>query len=85
MPPLQKNTRIPGRTKMTDVPEDFSGEYDLNAWEQALTIHVGTAYACRRCENLVMVTRGGVGVMELTCCGQPMEKVEPGVADGGDE
>jgi hypothetical protein len=22
-----------------------------------------------------MVTRGGVGVMRLTCCGQPMDKV----------
>ena len=53
-------------------------EYNLEDWERALTIHVGTAYACRECENLVMVTRGGVGVMELNCCGRPMEKISTG-------
>ncbi len=51
------------------------GDWDLDQWEKALTIHVGTTYVCRRCENLVMVTKGGIGVMELVCCGKPMEKV----------
>ncbi len=48
--------------------------WDLKDWEKALTIHVGAAYMCRTCENLVMVTRGGVGVLDLKCCGKPMEK-----------
>ena len=62
---------------MADTELTPEGEWELTDWEQALTIHVGTAYVCRECENLVMVTRGGVGVMELICCGKPMEKVEP--------
>lgn len=53
-------------------------EWNLEDWEEALTIHVGTAYACRDCGNLVMVTRGGVGVMDLKCCGGAMEQVSPG-------
>lgn len=60
---------------MAKYPEQPVPEWDLSEWEEALTIHVGTAHACRACGNLVMVTRGGVGVMELTCCGQAMEKV----------
>jgi hypothetical protein len=54
-------------------------EWALNEWEQALTIHVGTAYVCRQCDNLVMVTKGGTGVMEMTCCGKPMERLLPSV------
>jgi hypothetical protein len=68
---------------MTDYPETPPPEWDLGAWEQALTIHVGTSYACRQCGNLVMVTKGGVGVMEMVCCGKPMEKLaSPGAAGG---
>ena len=44
-------------------------------WEKAFTIHVGGAHVCRKCQNLVMVTKGGVGVLELTCCGAPMEQL----------
>ena len=62
---------------MSESRESFSPEYDLEAWEKALTIHVGTAYACRQCENLVMVTKGGVGIMELHCCNKHMEMVTP--------
>jgi desulfoferrodoxin-like iron-binding protein len=51
-------------------------DWDLGEWESVLTIHVGTAYVCRQCENIVMVTRGGIGVMQLVCCGKPMEKVQ---------
>lgn len=60
---------------MKEYAEDASQQWDLDAWQDALTIHVGTAYACRECGNLVMVTKGGVGVMRLTCCGRPMDKV----------
>lgn len=60
---------------MARLPETPQPEWDLGDWEKVLTINVGTAYACRECGNLVMVTRGGVGVLDLKCCGKPMEKV----------
>jgi hypothetical protein len=62
---------------MAEYPETAPPEWGLGEWEDALTIHVGTAYLCRQCQNIVMVTKGGIGVMELICCGKPMEKVEP--------
>ncbi len=62
---------------MGEYEEIGPEEWSLEDWERALTIRVGAAYACRECENLVMVTRGGVGVMQLTCCGRPMAKVGP--------
>jgi desulfoferrodoxin-like iron-binding protein len=52
------------------------GDWTLDDWERALTLRVGQAYVCRACGNLVMVTRGGVGVLDLRCCGKPMEKVQ---------
>jgi hypothetical protein len=67
---------------MSEGSAYFSPEYGLEDWEEALTIEVGTAYACRGCQNLVMVTKGGIGVMELTCCGRPMEVVEPSAEEG---
>jgi hypothetical protein len=67
---------------MQGVPET-NAEWELNDWKKALTIHVGTAYCCRQCRNLVMITRGGVGVMELICCGRPMERIERGAGSGG--
>jgi hypothetical protein len=66
------------------APEDWNlGDWNVGDWEKALTIHVGTAYICRICNNLVMITRGGVGVMELVCCGRPMEKLEASEAPSG--
>ena len=62
---------------MATHPETPPADWNLGEWESALTIHVGTAYVCRHCENVVMVTRGGVGMLNLVCCGKPMEKVEP--------
>lgn len=71
---------------MTELPETAPPEWNLGEWEEALTIHVGTAYVCRECKNLVMVTRGGLGVLELVCCGKPMEQcVTCGAAEGEDE
>ena len=61
---------------MDQVPETAPPEWGLGDWEKVLTIQVGTAYVCRYCENVVMVTKGGVGVLDLKCCGKPMEKVE---------
>ena len=65
---------------MAKKEESNVTEWDLGDWEEALTIHVGTAYACRACGNLVMVTRGGTGVLDLNCCGQPMEQIREPVA-----
>jgi hypothetical protein len=61
---------------MAKFPDAIPSEWNLEEWEHVLNIHVGTAYACRDCGNLVMVTRGGVGVLDLRCCGKPMEAVE---------
>jgi len=48
-------------------------DWDLTEWESALTINVGVAYGCKKCGAMAMVSKGGVGVMELACCGRPME------------
>ena len=65
---------------MTDHPETAPTEWQLGEWEKVLTIHVGTTYVCRQCENIAMVTKGGLGVMQLMCCGRPMEKAETDAA-----
>ncbi len=59
-------------------PEMPPEEWNLGEWEEALTIKVGSCHVCRECGNIVMVTRGGIGVMELVCCGAPMEEVTKG-------
>ena len=50
--------------------------WELGDWEESLTINVGSAYCCRACGNLVMVTRGGLGVLQLNCCGEDMQRVQ---------
>ena len=71
---------------MSEYPETAPPDWDLGDWERVLTIKVGSAYVCRICQNLVMVTRGGVGNLELICCGQQMEEVAlPGAAAEEDE
>jgi len=67
---------------MGQFPESPPPQWRLDEWENVLTIHVGTAYVCRQCQNLVMVTKGGVGILDLDCCGKPMEKVEAKSAGG---
>ncbi len=65
-------------------PEDSGATgSDLQDWEQSLTINVGAAFVCRACGNVVMVIRGGVGVMELLCCGRPMEAIAARKGAGG--
>lgn len=57
--------------------EKFSqAEWTVEEWSGAWTIKVGKAYACQRCGAMVMVTRGGVGVMEPRCCGRAMQAIE---------
>jgi hypothetical protein len=61
---------------MEEFPEATPPEWDLAEWEKALTIHVGRMYVCRACGNLAVVTRGGVGMMEMVCCGKAMDPVQ---------
>lgn len=72
---------------MSDFPETVPSEWNLGEWEEALTINVGTTYACRECGNLAMVTKGGVGVMEMVCCGKQMEQLDSlaDAPDGGEQ
>ena len=60
-----------------ETQPDACGYGCLEDWEKALTLRVGAAYACRECGNLLMVTKGGVGVLELVCCGKPMDMIQP--------
>jgi hypothetical protein len=59
-----------------DDPKDAMADYGLDDWEKALTINVGAVYICRKCANRVMVTRGGLGSLDLVCCGHAMERVQ---------
>jgi len=64
------------------MPEGYSGEWDVGRWRRAWNIRVGVAYTCRVCGSMVMVTKGGVGVLEPVCCGRPMSEVKPQTAEG---
>ena len=70
---------------MNDCAGTPPPEYRLEDWVNAFSIHVGTAYACDNCHNLVMVTKGGVGVLELSCCGKPMQRLQPPDCGKGDD
>lgn len=50
-------------------------------WRRAWDIRVGAAFVCRVCGPMVMVTKGGVGVLEPICCGRRMEEVEPAAGE----
>jgi len=63
---------------MSKFPETAPHEWGLEDWEKTLNINVGVAFACRACGNLAMAVRGGVGVLEMNCCGKPMERVNSG-------
>ena len=67
------------------LPDSVPPEWDLGEWERVLNIHVGDAFVCCECGNLVMVTKGGVGIMELTCCGKRMQKAELTASDAGED
>lgn len=57
--------------------EHFSeAEWTVEEWKEAWTIKVGSAYACNECGSLVMVSKGGIGVLEPMCCGKAMSLVE---------
>ncbi|MDI6794852.1 MAG: hypothetical protein QME81_18630, partial [bacterium] len=52
-----------------------SPEWSVEEWTREWTIHVGKAYACSVCGTIIMVTKGGIGVLDPICCGKPMELV----------
>jgi hypothetical protein len=57
--------------------DSFEGvEWTVDEWQDAWSIRVGRVYACAGCGSMVMVTKGGIGVLEPTCCGKPMKIVE---------
>ena len=51
-------------------------EWSVDEWTSEWTIRVGSAYACSTCGSMLMVTKGGVGVLEPKCCGAEMKQVE---------
>ena len=63
------------------MPEGESGEWDVEQWRRAWDIRVGAAFVCRVCGSMVMVTKGGVGVLEPICCGRRMEEVKPAAGE----
>lgn len=61
-----------------------SPEWSVTEWEQAWTIKVGRAYVCDECGTMVMVTKGGVGVLEPRCCDRPMKAVDTAAPENQD-
>jgi hypothetical protein len=51
-------------------------EWTVDQWERAWTIHVGKAYSCQKCGNMIMVIKGGVGVLDPSCCDVPMTPIK---------
>jgi hypothetical protein len=54
---------------------EYSGEWNPDQWKKAWSIHVGKAYACKTCGSMIMVTKGGTGVLQPICCGKPMREI----------
>ncbi len=60
---------------MNDESNPTSPEWSVEEWTTEWTIRVGKAYLCQVCGTMVMVTKGGVGVIEPKCCSRDMEEV----------
>lgn len=57
--------------------DDFSqAEWTVDEWTEEWSIEVGKAYACDKCGSMVMVVKGGIGVLEPKCCETEMKLVE---------
>lgn len=56
--------------------EDITPEWSKEEWIKEWTIRVGKAYSCSECGSIIMVTKGGIGVLEPICCGEMMKVVE---------
>ncbi len=56
--------------------DDYTtSEWTHEEWERAWNIKVGTAHACEKCGNMIMITKGGIGTLEPYCCGELMTSV----------
>jgi len=60
---------------MIEDDKQSGPEWSVDEWTGEWTIHVGRVYACETCGNMVMVTKGGVGVLEPICCDAEMKEV----------
>lgn len=61
---------------MTTKTDIIGSEWSADEWTQKWTIHVGKAYRCSACGAIVMVTKGGLGLMEPKCCNKDMVIIE---------
>jgi hypothetical protein len=53
-----------------------TSEWSREEWERAWKLSVGAAYGCGKCGSVIMITKGGVGTLEPSCCGEPMKLFE---------
>lgn len=59
--------------------DDYTtSEWTRGEWERAWHLNVGTAYGCKKCGSVIMITKGGVGTLEPYCCDQMMKPLEMG-------
>ncbi|HHL39389.1 MAG TPA: hypothetical protein ENJ37_02675 [Deltaproteobacteria bacterium] len=61
------------------------GEWRREEWMEEWSINMGNAFVCNECGAVVMVTRGGIGMLEPRCCDRAMAplKTAAGGGDGG--
>ncbi|MBI4831597.1 MAG: hypothetical protein HY801_08605 [Candidatus Lindowbacteria bacterium] len=52
-----------------------TSEWTHEEWERELNLSVGTAYSCEKCGSMIMITKGGVGTLEPSCCGALMKPI----------
>jgi hypothetical protein len=58
-------------------PEHYTtSEWTQEEWRRHWNISVGAAYACEKCGNMIMITKGGVGTLEPYCCDELMKPVK---------
>jgi len=50
-------------------------EWSSEQWEDSWTINVGKAYSCEVCGTVIMVTKGGIGMLEPICCEKTMKSL----------
>ncbi len=53
--------------------EYIYNEWEAEQWEESWSIDVGKAYSCSVCGTVIMVTKGGVGVLDPICCDENMK------------
>ncbi len=61
---------------MSEDSFSSNAEWSVGEWSEEWSITVGKAFACSECGTMIMVTKGGIGVLETKCCGKEMRTVE---------